>query len=166
MEITARILTRKDAGGGRFLLDVILDEAQGKGTGKWTAQDAMELGVPVPTINEAVAFRDLSSLRRERQEAQTALGGASPMIREDRQECIDRLGRALKVSTIIIYGQAFAQLKAASVDYGYDLNLAEVARIWRGGCIIRSTCFYPFARPSSRNPISGTCCWTLLFPKQ
>ncbi len=152
MEITARIFAMKDVDTGQFLLDMILDEAQGKGTGKWTAQDAMDLGVPVPAINEAVAFRDLSALREERQEARKVLGGPNFAPCEDRQGCIDLLGRALEVSTIIIYGQALAQLRVASADHGYGLNLAEVARIWRGGCIIRSDVLEPIRQAFLKEP--------------
>ena len=133
MEITARIFARRDADSGQFLLDAILDEAQGKGTGKWTSQDAMDLRVPVPAINEAVAMRDLSDLREERREAHGLLPGPTPALGEDKQRCIDCLGHALQASTIIIFGQAMAQLRAASLAYGYGLNLAEIARIWRGG---------------------------------
>jgi 6-phosphogluconate dehydrogenase len=152
MEITARIFAKKDRNSGQFLLDVILDEAQGKGTGKWTAQDAMDLRVPVPAINEAVAMRDLSDLRQERREAHNVLGGPSSLLGEDRQKCIDRLGRALQVSTLIIFGQAMAQLRVASHDYGYGLNLAEVARIWRGGCIIRSDMLEPIRQAFLKKP--------------
>jgi 6-phosphogluconate dehydrogenase len=161
MEITARIFAKKDADKGRFLLDMILDEAQGKGTGKWTAQDAMDIGVPVPTIDQAVAFRDLSDLREERQEAHKVLDWPNSALREDRQACIDLLGRALEVSTIIIYGQALAQLRVASLTYGYGLNLAEVARIWRGGCIIRSDVLEPirvaFLKKPDQEPLARPC---------
>jgi 6-phosphogluconate dehydrogenase len=146
MEITARIFLMKDAGGTQLILDMILDQAQGKGTGKWTVQDALDLGIPVPAINEAVSFRDLSDLREERREAATLLNGPAATLPEDGKSSIKRLGRALEIATILIYAQAFAQLKMASLEHGYGLNLAEVARIWRGGCIIRSDILEPIRR--------------------
>ena len=136
--ITARILERKDEGGGQSLVDMILDEAKQKGTGMWTAQDAMELRVPVPTIGSAVAMRDLSDLREERLEAAQVLTGPERDLHEEKEGFVGRLGRAEGVSMAILYAQGMAQLRQASDTYGYGLNLEEVARIWRGGCIIRS----------------------------
>ncbi len=152
MEITANIFAKKDVENGRPLLDLILDEARGKGTGKWTAQDAMNLGVPVPAIDEAVATRNLSDLREERNEAHRLLKVPDPLRPSDVQGWIDRLGRALRVATIIVYGQALAQLRVASIEYGYALNLAEVARIWRGGCIIRSDMLEPIRQAFIKEP--------------
>lgn len=151
MEITARIFEKKDSGSSALLLDMILDQAEGKGTGKWTCQDAMDLGVSVPAIGESVAMRDLSALGEERRQAYRVLGAPIPHPRRETREWIDRLGRALEVSTVIVFAQALAQLRAASRTYGYNLDLAEVARIWRGGCIIRSVLLEPIRRAFLEN---------------
>lgn len=157
MEITARIFEKKDE-NGRLLLDMILDRAEAKGTGKWTCQDAMDLGVPVPAIDEAVAMRDLSDRGEERLEASRALGAPKPKVGKNARgrEWIDRLGKALGVSWIVAFAQAFTQLRAASRFYGYSLDLAEVARIWRGGCIIRSALLEPIHRSFLARPDLGS----------
>ncbi|MGD0230142.1 MAG: NADP-dependent phosphogluconate dehydrogenase [Syntrophorhabdales bacterium] len=152
IEITARIFTKRDDGGQAFLVDMILDEAKQKGTGKWTAQDAMELRAPVPVIESAVSMRDLSDLTDERKEAARALAGPSRAVRGDEAGFIDRLGRAMGACMVIIYAQGMAQLREASRAYGYGLRLEEVARIWRGGCIIRSGLLEPIRRAFHDRP--------------
>ena len=144
--ITARIFAKKDEDTGGFLVDMIADEAQQKGTGKWTAQDAMDLRVPVPAIGSAVHMRDLSDLRKERQEAAIALSGPDGRLSQDGAQFVDRLARAMRASMVIVYSQGMAQLAEASRLYGYGLKLEEVARIWRGGCIIRSALLEPIRR--------------------
>jgi 6-phosphogluconate dehydrogenase len=139
MEITADIFLRVDEETGKRLVDLILDEAKQKGTGMWTSQDAMELQVPVPTIDVAVAMRNLSAYEEEREAASLALYGPDIELQEDREAFVERLHNALYAAVVITYGQGMAQLRKASKVYGYDLNLEGVARIWRGGCIIRST---------------------------
>lgn len=151
MEITARIFSKRDGNSGMDLIDVILDEARAKGTGKWTVQDAMDLALPVPTIAAAVAMRDLSDLKDERRRAGEVLGGARPEIGGDRASHVECLARALRTSVVIVFAQAMAQLRIASREYGYDLKLNEVARIWRGGCIIRSALLGPIMESFLRN---------------
>jgi 6-phosphogluconate dehydrogenase len=157
MEITARIFEKKDD-GGRYLLDMILDRAEAKGTGKWTCQDAMDLGVPVPAIDEAVAMRDLSDRGEERFEAARILGPTEPKTAPDAGEAewVERLGRALQAAWVIVFAQAFVQLGAASRSYGYDLDLSEIARIWRGGCIIRSAFLEPIRQSFLAKPALGS----------
>ena len=138
LEITVGILGRRDEGSGRPLVDMILDKAAQKGTGEWTAEDALELEVPTPTIDVAVMMRNLSARKREREAAARALDGNSSAFSGDRQGLIDRLGNALYAGFIITYAQGMALLGGASRAHGYRLNLGEIARIWQGGCIIRA----------------------------
>jgi 6-phosphogluconate dehydrogenase len=150
--ITARIFAKKDEETGGFLVDMIVDEAQQKGTGKWTVQDAMDLRVPVPAIGSAVHMRDLSDLRKERQEAAIALSGPDGRLSQDGAQFVDLLDRALRASMVIVYSQGMAQLAEASRLYGYGLRLEEVARIWRGGCIIRSGLLDPIRSAFHNRP--------------
>ena len=138
LEITSHIFLQVDELTGKRLIDVILDEARQKGTGMWMSQDAMELQVPVPTVDIAVTMRNLSALEGERVAASQVLDGPGPSWRADREGAIERLRNALYASTIVTFAQGFAQLQTASKAYGYSLDLEAVARIWRGGCIIRS----------------------------
>jgi 6-phosphogluconate dehydrogenase len=138
LEITAAIFAEVDEITGKPLIDVILDEAKQKGTGMWTSQDAMELQVPVPTIDTAVAFRNLSAMKSERQQANRNLGEQIKPYTGERAVFIEHLRGALYAGFILTYIQGFNQLYVASQAYGYHLNLESVARIWRGGCIIRS----------------------------
>jgi 6-phosphogluconate dehydrogenase len=138
LEITAHIFRHVDEKTGRRLIDVILDEARQKGTGKWTSQTAMDLQVPVPVVDAAVSTRDLSGYRAEREEASRILTGPSPPYRGKRDLFISSLKKALQAAFIIIYAQGLSLLRKASEAYGYNLKLADVARIWRGGCIIRA----------------------------
>lgn len=138
VEITSAIFRRIDDRTGQRLIDIILDKAQQKGTGKWTSQDAMDLQVPVPTIDVAVSMRDLSVYKEEREEAAQQLCGPAPDYSGDRRAFVETIGRALHACTIITYVQGMALLRTASKKYKYDLPLREVARVWRGGCIIRS----------------------------
>jgi 6-phosphogluconate dehydrogenase len=139
IEITAKVLGKTDEATGRPLVDAIVDQAEQKGTGRWTAQDALELGVPLTAITEAVFARSLSALRDERATAAKALAGPSPEsgAREDRS-LVDDVQRALYASKVVAYAQGFAQMSAASAQYEWDLDLGAMARIWRGGCIIRA----------------------------
>ena len=139
IEITARILTRMDEETGKELVDFILDEAAQKGTGKWTSQTALDTGAPIPTINAAVESRILSSLKAQRVEAAHLLRGPVPGYQGDRQKMIDAARQALYASKITSYAQGLGLLKIASDEYKYDLNLSEIARIWRAGCIIRAS---------------------------
>jgi 6-phosphogluconate dehydrogenase len=138
LEITGHIFCHMDEKTGKRLIDVILDEARQKGTGKWTSQTAMDLQVPVPIIDAAVSTRDLSGYKVEREEASRILTGPSPPYHGKRDLFINSLRKALQAAFIITYAQGMSLLRKASEAYGYNLNLADVARIWRGGCIIRA----------------------------
>ncbi|MFT5699125.1 MAG: 6-phosphogluconate dehydrogenase [Desulforhopalus sp.] len=137
IEITADITGYLD-GDGLPLLEKILDAAGQKGTGKWTVNAALDYGVPLSLISESVFARCLSSLKDLRVYASTELDGPKYVFDSDRGQVIEDLGKALYAAKIISYTQGFGLLQAASVEYGWDLNFAEIARIWRGGCIIRS----------------------------
>ncbi len=138
IEITADIFTHIDEESGRAVLDIILDEAQQKGTGKWASQNALDLGAPTPTINAAVESRILSALKSERTAAARILGGPQAHIDAAEQTVIDWVRDALYAAKICSYAQGFALIRLASQEYGYHLNFGEIARIWRGGCIIRA----------------------------
>jgi len=136
--ITADILAHVDPETGQPLVDVILDAAGQKGTGKWTSQSALDLGVPAPTIAEAVFARFMSALKEEREAAARVLTGPTPHFRGDREALIADIRRALYASKICSYAQGFQLLRAASAEYGWDLDLGGIALIWREGCIIRA----------------------------
>jgi 6-phosphogluconate dehydrogenase len=138
LEITTRIFRHVDENTGKRLIDEILDEARQKGTGKWTSQAAMDLQVPVPVIDAAVAMRDLSAFKEEREAASRILNEPTVEFKGPRHRVLEQLERALYASILIAYAQGMVLLQAASSAYEYTLNLSEVARIWRGGCIIRS----------------------------
>jgi 6-phosphogluconate dehydrogenase len=138
LEITAQIFRQQDDQTGAPLIDLILDEARQKGTGMWTSWDAMDLQVATPTIDVAVVMRGLSGYKAERQAASQALPGANPKFPRDRKRFLGQLKNALYGSMIITYAQGMALLAKASQAYGYGLNLEAVARVWRGGCIIRA----------------------------
>jgi 6-phosphogluconate dehydrogenase len=138
IEITAHIFRQVDAKTGKRLIDLILDKAKQKGTGMWTSQDAMNLQVPAPTIDVAVAMRNLSAAKGEREVASQILDRRSRTFTGDQATCLKQLRSALYASMIITYAQGMAQLRHASQAYSYNFNLEDVARIWRGGCIIRS----------------------------
>ena len=123
---------------GGYLLDFIQDTAAQKGTGKWTSQDAMDLGVPTPTIDAAVTARYLSALKQERVAASSLLGTPAGRAPEDADEIPEVMGDALLAAFLVTYAQGFALLKRASDAYEFDLDLGTVARVWRGGCIIRA----------------------------
>ncbi|MEZ4705592.1 MAG: hypothetical protein R3A44_00215 [Caldilineaceae bacterium] len=129
-----------------------MDAAKQKGTGKWTSQDAMNLGAPTPTIDAAVAMRNLSALKDERTAASQVLTG--PVIHSPaaRSEFAAQLHNAFYAATIISYAQGMAQLKSASEAYAYNLDLATVARIWRGGCIIRAALLEEMRRAYGDQP--------------
>jgi 6-phosphogluconate dehydrogenase len=138
VEITAEILRHSDQESGQSLVDVILDEAAQKGTGKWTSQNALDVGAPIPTINAAVESRLLSSLRTERVAASRLLGGDTSPYTGSRTRLVDLAEKALSASKITSYAQGFSLLGMASKEYAYDLQFNDIARIWRAGCIIRA----------------------------
>jgi len=138
IEITGRIFTKIDEETGKPLVDIILDKAGQKGTGKWTSQIALDLGVAIPTINAAVEARILSAFKAERQAASKALGTPQKQFKGKKGGLIDAVHDALYASKICSYAQGMAMMRAASEEYGWNLNLAEISRIWKGGCIIRA----------------------------
>src|SRR3990170_3568858 len=138
IEITAKVFVKLDPATGRPLVDLILDEAEQKGTGRWTSEEAFALGVPTPTIHAAVAARALSALKEQRSAASRLLAGSSHAFRGDRQRLIDALQAGLYASIVCSYAQGMALLRAASLEHGYGLELATTAKIWRAGCIIRA----------------------------
>jgi 6-phosphogluconate dehydrogenase len=138
IEITHRIFSKVDERAGQRLIDEILDVAKQNGTGMWTSQSAMELQVPIPTIDLAVAMRDLSVFEKQREMAGEIFQRPIPPFGGDRKIFLDQLGDALYAAMIIAYAQGMAVLAAASHKYEYHLDLEAVARIWRGGCIIRA----------------------------
>src|SRR5579884_1070100 len=138
VEITAHIFKQMDEKTGRRLIDVIRDEAKQKGSGMWASQDAMDLEVPMPTIDVAVAMRNLSTFETERAAARKLFPPPVSVPLGDRAVLIGRLRNALYAGMIITYAQGMALLVVASAKRGYRLNLEAVARIWRAGCIIRA----------------------------
>ena len=141
VEITATVLEQIDDDTGRPLVDVILDEAQQKGTGKWMSQNAFDVGAAIPTVNAAVEARLLSALKSERVTASTMLEGPKAnrdTARTDKARFVEAARGALYASKVTSYAQGMALLRMASTEYGYGIDLGEVARIWRAGCIIRA----------------------------
>jgi 6-phosphogluconate dehydrogenase len=138
IEITCDIFKKIDEETGQPLVDLILDEAQQKGTGKWTSQNAFDIGVPIPTINAAVESRIISSIKPERVAASQQLSGPQVKFKGDRRQLIDAVRDALYMAKICSYAQGMALLRAASREQGYNLRNGEIAAIWRGGCIIRA----------------------------
>ncbi len=152
IEITADIFARVDEGTGKPLVELILDEAKQKGTGKWTSQDALDLGAPTPTINAAVESRIISAYKEERVAASKVLAGPSATYEGDREALVQDVRRALFAAKICSYAQGMALLRAASHEYGYNLDLAAIARIWRGGCIIRAGFLNDVSAAFQRDP--------------
>jgi 6-phosphogluconate dehydrogenase len=138
IEITADILSKTDEVTGKPMVDVILDAAGQKGTGIWTSKAALELGVPAPTIAEAVFARAISAQKDQRVVASKALSGPVPKPVADRGSLVDDLEMALYAAKICAYAQGFDLLKTASEAYGWDLKLGRISLLWRGGCIIRA----------------------------
>jgi 6-phosphogluconate dehydrogenase len=152
IEITADIFTKTDPKTGSAVVDLILDEAQQKGTGKWTSQNALDLGAPTPTINAAVESRIVSAYKEERVAASQVLIGPEPKISADPQVIIQAVRDALFAAKICSYAQGFGLLRMASKEYDYNLNYGEIAKIWRGGCIIRARFLNDIRAAFSRNP--------------
>lgn len=151
VEITAIVLGKMEE--GQHLVDLISDKAKQKGTGKWTSQDAMDLGVPLPTIDAAVAARELSGLKDERIAA-SMLFEIPPkeLSKENLDSSLAHLEKALNCAILLTYAQGFAQLRTASEDYAYNLDLHDVAKVWRAGCIIRSAALEDIRGAFERTP--------------
>ena len=152
IEITAEIFTKSDPETGQAVVDLIMDEAQQKGTGKWTSQNSLDLGAPTPTINAAVESRIISAYKEERVAASKVLTGPEPKITDDAKNVIQWVREALYAAKICSYAQGFGLMRAASKEYGYNLNYGEIARIWRGGCIIRARFLNDIRQAFTRNP--------------
>ena len=153
IEITSNIFTRKDSETGKALLDVILDKAGQKGTGKWTLQSAIDQAVVVSTINAAVEARVLSAMKDQRVRASKQLTGPSSFKYDgDRKKLIDAVKDALYASKIISYAQGFTLFRAASQQFNWNLNYGDIATIWRGGCIIRAKFLNRIKEAFDRDP--------------
>ena len=153
IEITGKVLSKFDGDTQTPLVNMISDVARSKGTGKWTSQNAMDLQVPVPTIDVAVNMRDLSKYKHQRIKAsEKLLWPSAVQTQQDQASFLKTLHDALYFAIINTYAQGMAQLQVASEQYNYGLNLEDVSRIWRGGCIIRSVSLEDFRQAYVRNP--------------
>jgi 6-phosphogluconate dehydrogenase len=155
IEITAEVLKHVDARTSKPFVDIVLDQAAQKGTGKWTVQNALDLGVPTTVIAEATFARGLSGDKVGRAAAQPVLPAVAAswdIAPGEREAFIEDVRRALFASKIIAYSQGFQQLATASLDHGWNLDLAAIARIWRGGCIIRAQFLNRITEAFTQNP--------------
>jgi len=151
IEITRDILGYKDQ-DGNYVIDLILDTAGQKGTGKWTAIAALELGQPLTLIGEAVFARCLSAIKQERVEASGILTGPEPKFTGDKKAFVDDLRQALYASKIVSYAQGYQLMRAAAAEYNWNLNNGGIALMWRGGCIIRSAFLGRIKEAFEKNP--------------
>jgi len=138
IQITAQIFQTKDPETGDYPVDKVLDRAAQKGTGKWSSQSALDLGVPVTAIAEAVFARFLSAMKEQRVQASRVLPGPTAHLEGDKESFIGAIRDALYASKVVAYAQGFNQMLAAAAEYGWNLHPGEIATIWRGGCIIRA----------------------------
>jgi 6-phosphogluconate dehydrogenase len=157
IEITSKVLRYVDSDTGMPLVDLILDQAEQKGTGRWTSQNSFELATPIPVIDAAVIGRSLSAMKEKRVAASKILtgpgsGGQSLPDAPDRDSLIDALEDALYFAKISSYAQGMSLLAAAAEAYDRNLNLAEIARIWKAGCIIRARLLDPISHAFEANP--------------
>jgi 6-phosphogluconate dehydrogenase len=152
MEITADIFSHRDEQTGKSLIDVIRDAAEQKGTGMWTSQEATSLKIPLPTVDMAVVMRDLSGREKERAGAYRVFGTGGKTLDVERPSFESLTRNALYASMIIVFSQGLHLLRAASDQYAYSLHLADIARIWRGGCIIRAQVLDLIHRAFSASP--------------
>jgi 6-phosphogluconate dehydrogenase len=152
LEITVDILRVEDPATGEPLVEAVLDEAEQKGTGRWTVVTALELGVPVPSIGAAVDARVLSSRRRERLAASGQLQGPPTTPSTERDAAVAAVRDALYAARIATFAQGMDLVGAASREYGWSIDRAEVARVWTGGCIIRSRLLDPVRRAFLERP--------------
>jgi 6-phosphogluconate dehydrogenase len=171
VEITAEVLKKTDVETGKPLVEMVLDKAAQKGTGKWTSQAAMDFGVPIPTIDSAVSMRQISAQKETRlliakkygsktpseehqheSHGETVLNSSDNSKNEDFDRFIEKLKNALLASFITTYAQGMSLLQTVSTEKDYGLNLSEIAKIWRGGCIIRSALLEEMRRAFAENP--------------
>jgi 6-phosphogluconate dehydrogenase len=151
IEITGDILGHKDD-DGREVLDIILDAAGQKGTGKWTVDTALDQGMPLTLIGEAVFARCLSALKEERVEASQQIKGKVGTFKGDQAKFVKDLRAALYASKIVSYAQGYQLMRAAAKAYNWNLNYGGIALVWRGGCIIRSAFLGDIKKAFKRNP--------------
>ena len=151
IEITAKVFSKVDEDTGKPLVEVILDKAGQKGTGRWMGENALELGISIPTIIAAVNGRIISSQKEERVHASSVLTGPTKKYEGGSQKLIDATRDALYVSKICSYAQGMSLLKKASLEYGYNMDLGAIARIWRAGCIIRARLLNDITSAFNRN---------------
>ncbi len=152
VDITAQCLAKGDDHTGDPLVEKILDTAGQKGTGKWTAQTALDLGVPIPTLSQAVNARILSGLKQARLEASGVLTGPGTECEQDRERLVATLHSALHLAMVASYAQGLHLIQTASKEYDFGTDLAEVARIWKDGCIIRSRLLDPIKQAYKQEP--------------
>jgi 6-phosphogluconate dehydrogenase len=152
IEITRDIMGKKDDDTGKAMLDVILDTAGQKGTGKWTSQAALDLGIPAQTVAEAVFARAMSAIKEERVEASKSLNGPQPNFSGDKKEFIAKIQRALYASKICSYAQGYQLMRAAAEEYKWDLKFGDIALMWREGCIIRAQFLGRIKEAFDKNP--------------
>lgn len=152
VEITAEVLSQVDAKTGKPLVDVIVDAAGQKGTGRWTVKAALDLGIPVTGIGEAVFARALSSSLSQRASARNLPSGSLAGAPQDRDAFVERVRKALYASKIIAYSQGFDEINAGAKEYGWDIDRGALATIWRGGCIIRAQFLNRIKEAYDRNP--------------
>jgi 6-phosphogluconate dehydrogenase len=153
IQITAEVLSHTDPETGQPFIDVVLDEAEQKGTGRWTVQSALDLGIPITGIAEATFARSLSGHADQRAAAREAFGSdLEPLDIKDRDAFIEDVRRALYASKVVAYAQGFDQIGAGSDEYGWDINRGAMARIWRGGCIIRARFLWRIPEAYDENP--------------
>ncbi|MBN1406281.1 MAG: decarboxylating NADP(+)-dependent phosphogluconate dehydrogenase [Calditrichaceae bacterium] len=152
IEITRDILGKKDDETGKPMLDVILDTAGQKGTGKWTSQAALDVGCPAPTVAEAVFARAMSAIKEERVAASKALKGPGVKIDVDKKVFVEMIRQALYASKICSYAQGYQLMKLAAEEYQWDLKYGEIALMWRGGCIIRAQFLGKIKEAFDKNP--------------
>lgn len=152
IEITAAIFAQKDERSEDMLVDKILDKAKQKGTGKWTSQHALDLGIPLSVIDTAVTMRYLSAQKEERIKVSEKFPAIESSFEGDLEKFVQQLENAMYFGFITAYAQGLALLKEASDEMNYGLNLSEVAKIWRGGCIIRAACLEPMREAFAKQP--------------
>ncbi len=152
IEITRDIMAKRDKETGKPMIHVILDTAGQKGTGKWTSITALDLGIPAPTVAEAVFARAMSAIKDERVAASKELRGPKAKFEGNKKAFVEMIRKALYVSKICSYAQGFQLMRAAAAEYKWDLKFGEIALMWRGGCIIRAQFLGKIKEAFDRNP--------------
>jgi 6-phosphogluconate dehydrogenase len=152
IEITADVLAQMDAATGKPFIDIVLDQAEQKGTGRWTVQSALDLGVPITGIAEATFARSLSGHADQRAEARKAFGSEIGSLPADRTGFTDDVRKALYASKVVAYAQGFDHIQAGSAEYDWHIDRGAMATIWRGGCIIRARFLNRIREAYDRDP--------------